>query len=154
MPRPFHIWILAFIPKMHLFQKMKVLKSILDKLMALKYNFLLFYLVDMVSYAENVIKLLAMNSSSSGSPAAIKSLFKLTFKGRRFQNNKRDAVICKGYIAFTLSGNQSPNLCIYFFYTKFLFQELTPNILFSLVMYRIRFDFRTKHLQKFERKMV
>ena len=70
---------------MHLFQKMKVLKSILDKLMALKYNFLLFYLVDMVSYAENVIKLLAMNSSSSGSPAAIKSLFKLTFKGRRFQ---------------------------------------------------------------------
>lgn len=126
---------------------MMVLNSIFDKLIALKYNFLLFYLVDMVSYAENVKKLLEINRTSSGSPAAIKSLFKLTFKGRRLQITSGMLLSVKDILRSHCPVINQSIYAFIFLKTKFLFQELTPNILFSLVMYRIRFNFWTKNLQ-------
>jgi hypothetical protein len=84
LARQFLIWILSY-TKLHLLQRVKVLQSMLNKLMVFKSQFLLIYLLDMVSYVEYVKILLKLNRTGTGSPRAINSLFELTFKGRRLQ---------------------------------------------------------------------
>jgi hypothetical protein len=90
LARQFLIWILSY-TKLHLLQRVKVLQSMLNKLMVFKSQFLLIYLLDMVSYVEYVKILLELNRTGTGSSRAINSLFELTFKGRRLQITSGEA---------------------------------------------------------------
>ncbi len=123
MARQFLIWILSY-TKLHLLQRVKVLQSMLNKLMVFKSQFLLIYLLDMVSYVEYVKILLELNRTGTGSSRAINSLFELTFKGRRLQIKSGEvSSVSDKFI------NQ-PNYVFIKTKTKLHFQELTPIFFF------------------------
>jgi hypothetical protein len=92
--------------------------------MVFKSQFLLIYLLDMVSYVEYVKILLELNRTGTGSSRAINSLFELTFKGRRLQIKSGEvSSVSDKFI------NQ-PNYVFIKTKTKLHFQELTPIFFF------------------------